>query len=205
MPTNNENVNMQNNSTHISTLNCESVEILFGLTPYQIYQCFGCFYDLKRYCSVALMEMLQTVRQLNKAGEDISVYIELTATVGTLVQIDRMHDDYINFTNSIDSTCDNPTWLTDKVLELDCVRKLHYHLLDIVLAVDKVGFMQFSLHVAASISEVSTKQAYEDMVYALACVQNLYMAYQLNKYNVQLSKYEILALEYSENSKNSVS
>lgn len=182
-----KNVSMQNNSTHTSTPNCESVEILFGLTPYQIYKCFGGFFDLNRLCSVALMEMLESIQRLNKQGEDVSIYISLTEAVATLVEIDRMHEAYSDFSNCVSYSCDDPAWLTDELLNQECVRAMHYHFLTIVKSVDKIGFMAFSTNVASSLSEITTKQAYEDMVYALACVYNLYVAYVKSEYSMRVN------------------
>ena len=179
---------MQNNSTHTSTLNCESVEILFGLTPSEIYSSVGCFYDLKRFCTVGLMEMLETIQQLRRDGEDLSVYIVQSESVAALVEIDRMHDIYSEFSDHVRYDVKDTSWITDEVLELECVRKLHYHFMNIVNSVNKVGFMEFSTNVASAISEINTKTAYEDMVYALACVYNIYTAYIKSAYRCRAQK-----------------
>ena len=188
MPSPNENASMPNNSMHTSTPNCESVEILFGLTPFEIYSSIGCFYDLKRFCTVGLMEMLETIQQLNKDGEDLSVYITQSESVAALVEIDRMYNVYSNFSDYVRYDVKDASWITDEILELDCVRKLHYHFMNIVNAVNKVGFMEFSTHVASALSEITTKRAYEDMVYALACVYNIYTAYIKSMYRCRAKK-----------------
>lgn len=179
---------MQNNSTHNFTPDCESVDILFGLSPSQIYHSFGRFFDSPRMCSVALMEMLNTIVENNSSGQDTSVLIELTRPLNIMVNLERMQ-------KRVDSLFDHFK-INDKDTEFsiavdfmqpdarETVMSLHYELLNIVSAVDKMGFIDFSSAVAAAISDVSTRQAYEDMVCAMSCIHSVYVAYVKNLYYV---------------------
>lgn len=134
------------------------------------------------------MEMLQSIQQLNKAGEDVSAQIAVSESVNALIEIDRMNEPYNELTDLVDWSLSDPQWLTDDLIKHECIRKLHHHFVSIVSSIDQVGFMQFSTNVASAISEIKTKYAYEDMMYALACVYNLYVAYTQSKFRCQAGR-----------------
>ena len=187
-----KNVSMLNNSTHTSTPNCESVETLFGLTPNQIYHSFGRFFDFPRMCSIALMEMLEAIQNGYDSDEDISCLIVLTKTMRILVDLERLCPLVSPFLAVFNSSNNDPKWLSkiskDDTEEMEYVTNLHNGLLSIVHSVDKIGFITFSSDVACSISDVTTKTAYEDMVSALSCIHSIYIAYIKSQYRAQSSK-----------------
>ena len=179
---------------HISTLNCESVEILFGLTPHQLYYAAGWFFDFPRMCSVALMEMLDAIQEQSKKGEDTSTLISYLKTMRVLVQLEKLMPAYNELFQHVSSNTDNSDWLN--VLDTDTkdaaslheiIMSLHYSLLDIVNTVDKMGYVYFQSKCVGSFSDITTKAAYDDIVMAFACINSLYVAYIKNRYHCMSS------------------
>lgn len=190
MPTNNENVSVQNNSMHTSTPNCESVEILFGLTPQKLYYAAGWFFDFPRMCSVALMEMLDAIQDQSKKGEDTSTLVSYLKTMRVLVKLEKLMPEYNELFQHVSSSNDNADWLnvldayTEDAASLrEIIMSLHYSLLDIVIEVDKMGYVDFNSNCAGSFSDITTKYAYDDIVVTFACINSLYVAYTKNRYH----------------------
>ena len=185
-----KNESTQNNSMHTSTPNCESVEILFGLTPHQLYYAAGWFFDFPRMCSVALMEMLDAIQEQSKKGEDTSTLISYLKTMRVLVKLEKLMPVYNELFQHVDSNANNADWLnvldsdTDNTASLrEIIMSLHYSLLDIVNGVDKMGYVDFQSNCAGSFSDITTKAAYDDIVVAFACINSLYVAYTKNRYH----------------------
>lgn len=190
---------MPNNSTHTFTPNCESVEILFGLTPNQFYYTAGWFFDFERMCSTALFEILETIQQQSHAGEDCSTLICYLKTMRALVNLEKLLPAHNLLSQYVSSSNDDPNWF-DKLSDIEMddendkpdLKKtaltLHRGLLDIVTAVDQIGYVEFASNCAGAFADITTKQAYDDIVVAFACVNTLYMAYTKNRYKCMSNK-----------------
>lgn len=167
----------------------ENVDLLFGLSPSQIYYASGLFYEFPRMCSVALMEILEVIQENQDNKKDVSSYIDFSKSMNVLVDIERAHDDYDTFFELFDKRNNNSVDLTGKSeAEIEAANNLHKWLVKIVGRIDEIGFTDFANFIALSISDVKTKQAYEDMVYALAFAQTFYIAYIKNLWSVQMGK-----------------
>lgn len=173
---------------------CESVDILFGLTPREVYYTVGHFFDLPRLCSVALMEMLDAIQQGFEANNDVSELILFTKTMKIMVDMERLNTTFFAFSNYFHADNVNPNWMDalNDSGKNDELRKdimaLHYGLLDIVSAVDKMTFVDFCENAASCFAEITTKRAADDIVRAMSCVQAIYIAYIKNLHTCRVKQ-----------------
>lgn len=191
MPTNNENVSMPNNSTHTSTPNCESVETLLGLSRKQIKIIFNDFFEHPRMCSLALMEMLECTQRDVDNYIDVSLLVFLTKPISVLAHLERMRFDYFKFMDAFDfseTQTESPDWLfnmPDVDPKLKLAVNLHHNFNLIIDGIHDIGFNEFSKNIIHAISYIQTKEAYQDIVLALICVQSLYLAFSKSQYILQ--------------------
>ena len=174
--------------TNDCTNDYENVEILFGLTPSQVYYAASTFFDSPRICSTALIEMLEAIQQAQDKDEDNSIVIEFTKSIRVVVDVERMVYNLCRFNGDF-GISDEPLCLEEMDEDKkESINQLHDHFINIVRQVEEIGYINFFINTTSSIFFVKTKIAYEDMMLALAVVQILYVAYIKSKCRFQSEK-----------------
>jgi hypothetical protein len=176
-----ENASKVNNSSLTSTLDCESVSFLFGLTPREIHlDVFGYYYDTEKICSVALMDIFEHCQQKNDLGRDTSCELSFSKVVSIATELDRANQLYFAFKdkhpyNGMEAETSDYGEDDQSALEL------HKHLMGIIKKVHEFGGVyDFNCVVGSAIYCIKNKQAYRDMVDACFCINNIYIAYMRN-------------------------
>jgi hypothetical protein len=175
------NYSVAKNSTNTVTSDYESVNILFGLSPKEVYFLFGYYYDTEPMCSVALMEIFKKCQKQNDNG-DCCLSFSLTASkaVEITVEMDKGKELYNHFIKENDS-CSNRYELSDYDDDDKSSIELHNHLIGIVKKIDEIeGIYDFMENISISINEIQTKSAYESIVTAAFCITSIYIAYERN-------------------------
>ncbi|MDL2323238.1 hypothetical protein LJC52_04540 [Bacteroidales bacterium OttesenSCG-928-A17] len=153
-------------------------EILFGLTPYDVYSSISVFFNDTRMCNVALTEILEEIQRRNDNEEDNSILIEFTKNLRVLAALELTLPEYEKFCSAFGHFSDNQDYLSNaSEEEIEIAKNLHSRIAKIISLVEDIGYIDFFINAAGLISEVKTKRAYEDIVMALTCVQILYIAY----------------------------
>jgi hypothetical protein len=172
----------KNSNCHV-TSDYESVDLLFGLTPKETYYAVGYFFDFPRTCGTAVMEMLAAAQKKQDEGEDNTSILEFSKGVCILTDIEKMRLPYDNYQRH--SPCNE---MEEEDLDEEAEKDtlvLHEHFISLVRKIDNLGFCGFTECTTGAVSEIQTKTAYEDMVVALGCAVNLYMACKSNLWENQ--------------------
>ncbi|MDR1097294.1 MAG: hypothetical protein LBL57_04095 [Tannerella sp.] len=160
-----------------ATSDYESVDLLFGLNPKEVYFNVGYFFDNPRTCGTAVADMISEALKQGDEREDNTVILGFLEGVHILTDIEKMHYQYEEFANRFPSHTTESVNPYEKSEEALC---LHEQFVSVVRKIDQFGFCEFTEHITGAVSYIQTKTAYEDMVTAFGCAVNLYMACKAN-------------------------
>jgi len=172
-----------NNSNADLTPDRESVNVLFGLSPKQIYMdVFGYYFDISRMNSVAIMEIYKLIDYKRGEGYEDFLEEELPAIISAIVKLEETATIYDHYSTR------HPK--SKEIYDISYYEKddkeahaMHSKLMDIINIIesyDVKGIHRFICFISLICTSVENRQALEDMLTAFGCVVSIYIAYTSN-------------------------
>lgn len=177
-----EDASKVNNSTLTNTPDCESVDLLFGLTPNEAENRIGYYFDESRIVSVAIADMLEAIKKNSIDNRDnyLESIIEFTEIISILTDFERAGEYYSLFKIYFNYTSQSSEYEDQDEEAVEAAKALHEQFLGIIRKINKIGFFEFTEYITLSLSGIKIKRAYEDVVISFCCIINLYVSYEHN-------------------------